>query len=371
MKKFLFLLISFLTAFNVQAQIKLNTDGSVNLYYGGTGYVQNKVTIGNPTSSSSYSNAWLYTKAKAQSSGSLVAIVGDACDNSYGTSTPNIGVWGITGGTASGYNCGVAGSVGNSYGVGVYGTSGSSLGYVGYGCYAGYFDGPTYVAGTITATQVLTSSDRTIKENIIPLHEEEGFGATLEKLSSINVVSYNYKKQDTGNGAAEPQRRLGETEQKQHFGVIAQELQEIYPNLVEKGQDGLLSVNYVELVPLLIQSIKELKAEVSALSGKGEEIQAKAMTGSHQASVSTNRLFQNNPNPFRENTVIRFSLAADATDAAICIFDMTGKQLKRIPVNNHQEAVTVNGQELGAGMYLYTLLVDGQEVDTKRMILSK
>jgi hypothetical protein len=38
-------------------------------------------------------------------------------------------------------------------------------------------------------------------------------------------------------------------------------------------------------------------------------------------------LYQNTPNPFKEQTVIRFSLADDAQDAAICIFDMTGKIL--------------------------------------------
>ena len=53
------------------------------------------------------------------------------------------------------------------------------------------------------------------------------------------------------------------------------------------------------------------------------------------------------------------------------IFDMTGKMLKQIPVDPSMQSVTVNGYELSAGIYLYSLVVNGQEIDTKRMILSK
>ena len=107
------------------------------------------------------------------------------------------------------------------------------------------------------------------------------------------------------------------------------------------------------------------------LSGNGDVMMAKGMTGVTSATAVANKLYQNTPNPFKETTVIRFSLADDAADAAICIFDMTGKQLKRIPVSRGQDSISVNGTELGAGMFLYSLIVNGKEIDTKRMILSK
>ena len=80
---------------------------------------------------------------------------------------------------------------------------------------------------------------------------------------------------------------------------------------------------------------------------------------------------QNTPNPFREKTVIRFKLSDDAKDASICIFDMSGKLLKKLPVSKGMESVSVNGYELGEGMFLYSLVVNGREIDTKRMILSE
>jgi len=58
-------------------------------------------------------------------------------------------------------------------------------------------------------------------------------------------------------------------------------------------------------------------------------------------------LYQNTPNPFKEQTVIRFSLADDARDAAICIFDMTGKILKKLPISSGKTSVSVKGWELG------------------------
>ncbi|SDH45585.1 hypothetical protein SAMN04487901_1331, partial [Prevotella communis] len=55
----------------------------------------------------------------------------------------------------------------------------------------------------------------------------------------------------------------------------AQELQTIYPELVVKGQDGYLGVNYIELVPILVRGIQELKSEVNELKAEVKELKAK------------------------------------------------------------------------------------------------
>jgi hypothetical protein len=92
-----------------------------------------------------------------------------------------------------------------------------------------------------------------------------------------------------------------------------------------------------------------------------------------KASVKPNKsvLYQNTPNPFKEQTTIRFSLADDAKDAAICIFDLSGKMLRKMPVTPDMTSVSIGGYELGQGMFLYTLMVNGQEIDTKKMIITK
>ncbi|GHV25499.1 hypothetical protein FACS1894176_04100 [Bacteroidia bacterium] len=87
--------------------------------------------------------------------------------------------------------------------------------------------------------------------------------------------------------------------------------------------------------------------------------------------MTTPYLYQNAPNPFRTNTEIRYFLPEGIREAYLCIFDMQGKMLKKLNAQVGMNTLTVRGSELHAGMYLYSLIVDGQEIDTKRMILTK
>ena len=66
------------------------------------------------------------------------------------------------------------------------------------------------------------------------------------------------------------------------------------------------------------------------------------------------------------------SLRSDVSQAMLYIFDMQGALLKSIPVTDRGNvSVTIDGGELNAGMYIYSLIADGKEVASKRMILTK
>ena len=83
------------------------------------------------------------------------------------------------------------------------------------------------------------------------------------------------------------------------------------------------------------------------------------------------RLYQNTPNPFNKTTAIKYELKNDIDDAAIYIFNMAGTLLKTYKLNGAGEGcVTINEGELKPGMYFYTLVAGGTEVDTKKMILT-
>lgn len=182
-------------------------------------------------------------------------------------------------------------------------------------------------------------------------------------MSKVDVLSYNYKAEVEDSDA-----------NKRHYGLSAQELQKVYPDLVYKGQDGYLGVNYSELIPLLIRAIQELKEEIDNLQQANIDRSNPSKTSTSDFSRATtpkNLLFQNTPNPAKEQSVIRYQLASTAKDAAICIFDMQGKMLKKFPISSDNESVTVNGYELGQGMFLYSLIVNGQEIDTKKMIITR
>lgn len=293
-----------------------------------------------------------------------------------------IGVRGIAGSTTSGYNYGVLGSVqGTQNGAGIFGTTTNVLGVYVPGRYAGYFDGETRVVGSLTATSFITPSDIRLKENVILLDGTKS-GNTIDRVKNLSVVSYNYKSReyedlDTASATTLKLRQLEEKSGKErHIGLIAQELREVLPELVTEGQDGYLGVNYTEMVPILLRCIQELKEQIDDLRGTDNEgfiknaPSATANVG-HALLPQTAALTQNSPNPFTERTVIRFTLPEDANNAYIYIFDMLGKMLKQMPVDATMSSVTINGYELSAGLYIYSLVVNGKEVDAKRMILSK
>ena len=232
-----------------------------------------------------------------------------------------------------------------------------------------YFNGNVYSWGT------LLTSDRRHKRNIRPV-------SNLDNLFKINSVQYNAsgeglreqlaifkRSKDKGSEGfdvtvSDYENKIAEREADTtvYFGFIAQELREIYPNLVSEDSDGFLSVNYVGLIPVLVDAIKELNTKIEKLEGKNRDV-----TSSLDASV----LYQNNPNPFTEITEIKYYVPDNVMSAAIIIYDMVGSQIMKIDnLGRGYTSITVHGSQLKAGMYLYSLLVDGKEIDTKRMILT-
>jgi len=306
-------------------------------------------------------NYGIYTTAYSSTS------VGDATSyalfaKSGNCSNGNIGVIGI------------AQSSSNSFkDVGVYGTNGNITFETGK--YAGYFRGNVKVSESLTANAYSTSSDYRLKENIQQLNGSQA----VDNLMKINTVSYNYKQREVemadgtmGNYFADDSPVLLNS----HYGVIAQELKEIYPELVVEDASGYLAVNYVELIPILIKSVQELKRQVDALKTTDETVPVKKVAASTSPASVTGIesvvLYQNTPNPFTENTSIKCDIPEHVSNACLYIYDANGRQIESRTINQRGISQTViEGRSLEAGIYLYSLIADGQIVDTKRMILTK
>jgi hypothetical protein len=108
--------------------------------------------------------------------------------------------------------------------------------------------------GTIQASNDIVafySSDKRLKENISPLSD------SLEKISKIRGVEFDWKK----NEEIHPNEG-------HDVGVIAQEIEEVLPEVVTTRDSGYKAVKYEKIVPLLIEAIKELKAEIDELKDK-------------------------------------------------------------------------------------------------------
>ena len=374
MKKELLIIFASFLAFTASAQLKVTSEGK--LCIGTSNPAQNTdITIGTPSSAPYFAfkvNSEMIPDSSKYNFGLFSSVTNQNPSNSGRT----IGILGVGGNLSLNYGV-IGGIIGNKSGAGVFGTTSNILGlYNMSGKYAGYFDGETYVGGTLNAIEVIIPSDSRLTENVMALSTTAKSGnETLGNIMNMNVIKYNLIDcpEEVSDTVFLVRQETASEKKQVHYGLSAQELQSIYPDLVREGQDGYLGVNYTELVPILIRSIQELKQELDEIRGDNGDVKKARNTATAltSANASGNVLYQNTPNPFKEQTTIRFQLADNATNAAICIFDMTGKMLKKLPISSGETSISINGWELGEGMFLYTLMVNGREIDTKRMIISK
>ncbi len=191
----------------------------------------------------------------------------------------------------------------------------------------------------------------------------------------MNVSAYN----DTLIKNTKIKAKL-ETLRKNQVGFIAQDVNTVLPEVVvHDDSTDIYGIDYGKIVPILVEAIKELKSQVDSLKqankkSTGSLKSEETTTGIGDAGSQTDKpyLGQNTPNPFSVATVINFYIPQDNRTAAIYVYDMQGTQKKVYNITGRGNGgITINGYELQAGMYLYALIVDGKEIDTKKMILTE
>lgn len=354
--------------------ISCETSGKNGMYLKALGSSSNSNIYGGQFDASA-SNQAIGLRGNANNSYTCIGVYGDA-----NSGTRTIGLLGST----------YYGTVG----AGVYGTIyGDTGGALTTGVYAGFFNGNVKVAGSITATSTIQGTF--LGESASSTNSSEGSQSSrgisiAGSLSDLHVTIYQKERPEQPKDAEtifnldDDSTKVMETPEpdvmdeqfyaKSHYALDADRLEEVFPDLVYVNKDGSKVINYVEMIPLLVQSINELKEEIEDLKGQAsgrKAAAARGTTGIDNSSNNQNKLYQNTPNPFKEVTTIRFTLADDARDAYICIFDMTGKPVKKLSISSGMDSVSFGGYEIGEGMFLYSLVVNGQEIDTKRMIITK
>ena len=295
--------------------------------------------------------------------------------------------------------------------AGVFGSTSSSFPYFQHsGIYAGYFDGtvratgPMYAQAFYTPSANPTGGSNNENTSVSLIGEEEN---VTDKLRNVSSFELQHTEQATATKKASPAdeflkgRNIQDLTKKElhqldsicmntpaektdplasvNYGLDAAQLKAVFPKLVQQDKEGNYSINYVEMVPLLVKSINEMSAKIETLEQQlGVEKQAKRVksetTGieNNVSDIDMVRMDQNKPNPFSESTVIGLNIPEKTQKANIFIYDLSGKQIQNVPVAERGETnITVYASELGAGMYTYTLVVEGKVVVTRKMVIIK
>jgi len=227
------------------------------------------------------------------------------------------------------------------------------------------------------------SSDERFKKDIKPITN------SMDKLLKLEGVTYKMNKTkkieyDLSSITDPDRRKAAESEMalydpnatNDRYGFIAQKVKEVYPELVDQDKAGYLNVDYIGLIPILVEAIKSQQLQIKNLSVqiddccKSNNLKS-ALMG---AGINGNKaqLGQNIPNPFSAETRIGCFIPEDATTSILYIYNMNGAQLQQYNINGKgEQTVTINGSSFQPGMYLYALVIDSKEIETKRMILTK
>lgn len=239
----------------------------------------------------------------------------------------------------------------------------------------------------------VASSDRKLKRDIKQLSRQQ-----LQKINQLRPVTYHFK-----------ERR----NQRPVYGLIAQEVQEVYPDLVvnsARDEDGnsVLGVSYTELIPVLIAGMQEQQAIIEQQEHTIAELEGEVKyTMSEQAKKVTaledkvnkltnlvNRLLADQsdspdsshvlpleqkatlspaqPNPFHQQTVIKYFIPASAKDAYLQVTAADGKVLGKVTIRESGKGqVTIQANAYPAGNYFYSLVLDGEVLETQQMVLTR
>ncbi|MBD2769953.1 tail fiber domain-containing protein [Hymenobacter sp. BT664] len=212
-------------------------------------------------------------------------------------------------------------------------------------------------------------ADQRLQKNVL------AFRDGLEVLAKVRPVWFEY------NGQA------GMPTNQKYVGVIAQEMKEITPYMVGSftyqdptGQKtDYLDYDANALPYLLVNAVQQQQKQIQALQTQIDLLrqllnQERPAPSPQTAAGSTveAHLWQNVPNPTDGTTRIHYRLPQQARQAQINLYSLKGELLQSFRLTQRGEGeLSVETTTLPEGTYVYRLLVDGQQIDTKKLLLSR
>ena len=259
--------------------------------------------------------------------------------------------------------------------AGIYASSTANWNYMS-GTYAGYFYGDVKSTGTIYGTLVSPSSvsspsDAGTTTNLSEQSATRGETIT-ERLQQVDLLQMERVNQN-GSLAANKIEERGtcideegkEVEAEEpiqtklspiSYGLAADQLQEVFPELVYEDAEGNYSINYVEMVPLLVQSIRELSSEVATLK------QQLGISDPTKPVLKTKGKAEDADN-------VTLTLPNESQQATLNIYDLNGRLLRTASVDATSASLSSHTHGLPTGTYAYSLTVNGKKQKARKVVV--
>ena len=268
----------------------------------------------------------------------------------------------------------------------------------------------------IRTGQIFISSEDGFKSNLAPI------SGALSRLMQLGSVTYKYIVPQEYTLTAEGRNRVANSENRYPagnsvlarkyredsvrmaradsiraagsslYGFVTSDLRRLFPELVDTDSDGNSYVDYSGLIPVIVAALAEQQQTIQHLTeqlqeccsnnssdddygsyGNGQRYNSKSTSANlcQPADADAPMLYQNAPNPFSSITTISFHIPESSTTSTLYVFSINGNLIRTIPINSIGDgSVQIDGSTFPAGMYVYTLVIDGKIIDSKRMILT-
>lgn len=225
-----------------------------------------------------------------------------------------------------------------------------------------FFNTETSTFNNIQVGNVYNYSDSRAKENIQTIQPG------LDAVSKLRPVSYNWKaemiKIDSLNSYIPQGPNVNE---KLQYGFLAQDMEQVLPDIVTNDESGFKMINYVALVPVLVKAVQELQEIVNAQTTMIEQLRngTSALSNFNGCKIVNCQI-----NNSTGNISVEVMLSGNTDNAYLTISSINGNIEKRIDMPSNCSYVTKKISGVDNGIHVVTLHVNNLPVDSKNLIMN-
>ncbi len=218
------------------------------------------------------------------------------------------------------------------------------------------------VNGVIRTLGIFATSDKKFKKDIKPIKN------ALKTIEAIDGKTYSWNKDSN---------REMNFDDGNHSGFIAQELEKVLPHLVATGTDGSKAVNYMELLPYLVEGMKEQQKLIKDQQAQIDELKNQITNSFKTQNVDllqfeNTKIISISPNPSDDVIIVSLNIEKSVQSASLQVNDLNGKVLNNLSIIDRATNITKTLQKdnFGKGIYIVSLVVNGKSIDSKKIIFN-